>query len=184
MDFQFCAHDMELAIKALQNSKLDIAVSGTLLCEVYCLTSLGYQSFYLQVYDGTEYTLLYAKPMIANQYGMISTSCSFSDAAAAETHLAGKGAIYCGIQKVSKEAPVIGMLLSCLPNKDEIAQSTGIVLDGVTTVIRNHCEEQKYTLLYRNVEDIFKNVYTTEQKGFLKNMHVSLETVIGKLRLK
>ena len=175
MECDFYIQDMAIARKALADSKLGYSAAGSpLLCEVYCYTSVGHPSFYLQVYDGVCYTLLYARPVLKLHLGVTSVSCTFQEVLAADKHPPNKGDIYCGVRKLPKENPAMRMLLNCLPEKDEIIPLPALMIDGVTTLICNHCHEKPSSLLYQNVKDIQKNTYSSEQLDFLDKLFLAV----------
>ena len=67
MDYKECLYDISFAKNSLSHSLLDITVpSSNIICEIYCLAAF-HQTFYLQLYDGDHYTLLFAKPFFRNR---------------------------------------------------------------------------------------------------------------------
>lgn len=181
MTFEKIKGDIEIAEKALANSKLDVAVSGlVLLCEVYCLTPFHWQSFYLRVYDGDDdYTLQYAKPYIKNYLGLETVSASFENAIKAAAHKACDGKIVCGIKKAKKDDSTINTLLNCLPVKDEIHNNLTDIMDGISTVIINRKINPFTTLYFRTGEKFFINNYSEENALFLYNLFEKIEEVVG-----
>lgn len=182
MEYAFYIRDMEIGRKALSDSKLTVTAENMpLICEVYCLTSVGHQSFYLQVYDGPEFVLLYAKPYIADHFGCRSVSCSFEHSLSAGQHPAAKGAIYCGIHRLPKNDPIIRKLLSCLPKENEWIPKPSNMLDGVITLFHNHTIQPPCLLGFYDAGAIEKNIYSNEEIDFLANLHQTIETIIGRL---
>lgn len=180
MTYEEIKGDILIADTTLTNSKLDIVVKDLeLLCEVYCLTSFHWQSFYLRIYDGEEYTLQYAKPYIKDFRGLESTSASFNDVLQAESHTACEGKIICGIKKVEKTNSIINRLLECLPLKDEIHSDIGIMIDGITTLIINRNTTPETVLYFRSEEEFSLNKYSKEDVDFLYNLHENIGSIIG-----
>ena len=59
--------DIKIAQEALQESLLTKTVlNGLLLCDVYVIPAHNHQAFYLQVYKGENYTLLFVKTLITD----------------------------------------------------------------------------------------------------------------------
>lgn len=184
MEYAFYIRDMEIGRKALSDSKLTVTAENMpLICEVYCLTSFGHQSFYLQVYDGPEYVLLYAKPYIADQFGYRSVSGSFDHCLSADQHPAAKGDIYCGIHRRQKDDAIIRKLLSCLPKENELIPQPANMLDGIITLVRNHTIQPPRLLGYDNAGALEKNKYSKEERDFLENLYLTVEAIIGRLPL-
>lgn len=182
MTYEEIKNDILIADTALTNSKLDIVVKElNLLCEVYCLTPFHWQSFYLRIFDGEQFTLQYVKPYIKDFRGLESISLSFNDVLQAESHVACEGKIVCGIKKVEKTNSTINRLLECLPFKEEIHSDRGIMIDGITTLIINRKNSQEIPLFYRTNEKILNNSYSEATAGFLYNLHEHLEKIIGNI---
>lgn len=174
--------DIAIAQNALEQSLLVNAVVGCrLLCDVYCIPSHNHQAFYLQVYGGTKYTLLYAKTLISDFLGGNNAMYTFADALEANDHAAKKGAIYCGIKHLPSDDGTISRLLSCLPSEEECCNEHGIVLDGVHTVIRNHQYNPPVVLEYNDSRQIERNKVTQEQKDFMNDLYLRIEEIIGNL---
>lgn len=184
MGYHFYIRDMEIAKKAISDSKLNVAVKDLpLLCEVYCQTSIGHQSFYLQLFGGEHFVLLYAKPYYADRFGCRSVSGSFERILSADQHPAAKGDIYCGIQRLPKDEFTIRMLLQCLPKENEWIPWPSNMLDGVITIVRNHTVQPPCLLGFYGAEVIEKNAYSKEEKDFLDDLHLAVEAIIGDLKL-
>lgn len=181
MDYKECLYDISIAKNALSQSLLDVTVtSRNMICEVYCLTSF-HQTFYLQVYDGDQYTLLFVKPFFHTPQGIISCSDPFSTIVEAEKHPAYRGDIYCGIKLLPKSNTIINTLKNCLPSFTEILPESKITIDGTTTLIINHKTTEPTTLYFRNEEIFQMNSYSPEEAHFLHDLFLHLEPIIGNL---
>lgn len=183
MNYNRTLQDIAIARKAIADSQLDIVtVNQRLLCEVYCLTSFSNQTFFLQVYDGEQYILLFAKPYFHTPLGISSVSVPFSTIVESEKHIAYRGDIYCGIKHVSKKNVTINTLRACLPRVTEIMKEPGITIDGITTLVINHISNEPATLYFRNEAEFVINTYTSENVQFLHNLYEHIEAIIGNLR--
>lgn len=183
MTFESAKEDIKIAEKAIADSKLDVAVSGLdLLCEIYCLTPFRWQSFYLRVYDGSQYTLQYVKPYVKYYSGLESVSVSFKEAVEADAHIACKGKIFCGFKKVDKDNLTIKTLLDCLPLENEIHNPPELEIDGITMAIINRKIKPSVALYFRTGEKFCINNYTEENTAFLHNLFERIEEIIGNLR--
>lgn len=181
MKYSDIREDMLLAEIALEKSLLDRAVYGReLMCEVYCLTSFHWQSFYLRVYDGEQYLLQFAKPFWVGPTGLKSVSVSFGETAKADSHPAFRGDVYCGMKLVPKDDITINMLLRCLPKNDEVEEPF-FMIDGVTTVIVNSRETHMPVLCFRQGKPFLLKSFTEEEASFLEDMHIRIEELIGNL---
>lgn len=152
-----------------------------MICEVYCLTSFSDQTFYVQVYDDREYILLFAKPFLHTPHGISSVSVPFSTIVEAEKHQAFCGDIYCGLKRVPKSDATINMLKDCLPTTSEIVPEPGITIDGITTIVINHCSSKPLVLYFRNESAFDLNSYSPENVHFLLNLYAHIEKKIGNL---
>lgn len=152
------------------------------MCEIYCLTSFFDQTFYLQIYEGDKYILLYAKPYLHTPYGISSVSESFSTIVEAERHIAYRGDIYFGYKYLSKDNVTINQLIACLPTKTEVIEECGITLDGITTLVISHIAEIPCILYFRNEVEFKMNDYSPENAHFLYNLYLHIEGIIGNLR--
>lgn len=174
--------DIALAQLAIEQYKLnEIVADRPLICELYSIPAHQHQSFYLQIFGGEHYTILYAKPYIQKYNGQAIAMYLFADALEANLHPAHKGGIYCGIKHLPAKDQFVEMLLTCLPRADEEAGLDRFVIDGVTTIVINHTEGGSCTLAFKLVEAIAVNQYTTEQKNFLDNLYLYVEGIIGNL---
>ena len=181
MDYKECLYDISIAKDALSQSLLDVTVSSSrIICEVYCLTSFQ-KTFYLQVYDGDQYTLLFVKPFFRTPQGLSSWSVPFSTIIEAEKHPAYCGDIYCGIKLLPKSNTIINTLKHCLPSITEILPESRITIDGTTTLIINHKTTEPTTLYFRNEETFQRNSYSPEEAHFLHDLFLQLEPIIGNL---
>jgi len=181
MDYKECLHDISIAKNALSQSLLDVTVpSSRIICELYCLTSF-HQTFYLQIYDGDQYTLLFAKPFFRTPYGISSCAVPFSTIIDAEKHPAYRGDIYCGIKLLPKNNTIINTLKYCLPSVTEILPESRIAIDGTTTLIINHIPTEPTTLYFRNEETFQRNSYSPDGAHFLHDLFLHMEPIIGKL---
>ena len=182
MEYERILEDMSIAKKAITDSLLDVAISQkSLLCELYCVTSFSDQSFYVQVYDGDQYVLLFAKPILHTPLGISSVSVPFSTIIEAEKHLAFRGDIYCGLKRISSENATINTLIRCLPTTSEFTSKSCIAIDGITTVLINHCLPEPAVLYYRNEESFNLNSYTIEDADFLHKLYAYVQEIIGNL---
>ena len=182
MDITRYDADIAIAQLALKKSLLDTVVSNRqLLCEVYCIPSHQDQAFYVQIYDGDEYTLLYAKPYISDYTGLDIVMYEFGEAILADMHPARIGAIYCGIKHIPKDNKYISMLTDCLPLYNEFARPDGFIVDGVFTLIRNDRLSPPAVLAYKTPDSISVNQYSIGKKVFLENLHLHIESIIGNL---
>lgn len=174
--------DIALAQLAIEQYKLnEIVADRPLICELYSIPAHQHQSFYLQIFGGEHYTILYAKPYIQKYNGQAIAMYLFADALEANLHPAHKGGIYCGIKHLPAKDQFVEMLLTCLPRADEEAGLDRFVIDGVTTIVMNHTEAGSHTLAFKLVEAIAVNQYTTEKKNFLDNLYLYVEGIIGNL---
>ena len=181
MDYRECLNDISIAKRALSESLLDVTVpSSNLICEVYCLTSFD-QTFYLQVYDGEQYTLLFAKPFFHTHYGLSSCAVPFSTIVEAEIHPAYRGDIYCGMKLLPKNNVTICTLKKCLPTVTEVLPESMITIDGNTTLIINHRTNTPVTLYFRNEESFLSNSFSPEEEHFLHELYLHIESIIGNL---
>ena len=175
--------DIAIAEKSMAELKLDTVVSELdLLCEIYCLTPFNWQSFYLKVFDGEEYTLLYAKPYYKDFLGNESVSTSFGMTLEAENHPTCRGKIFCGIKKLCKDNTTVNKILDCLPKKNVSDANRGVCIDGITTMIVNNKMNPSTSLYFRTGAKFLRNSYTQEQVDFLENLHSHIEEIIGNLR--
>lgn len=180
MTYEEAMQDISIAKKALADVKLDMTVSDDLLCEVYCLTPFYWQTFYLRVYDGTEYTLQYVKPYIKNALGIESVSITFDTVLKAEVHSVCEGKFICGLKKFKKDNPIINSLIQCLPLVDEIHEPPMLAIDGITNIVINKALTPETTLFFRSEEKEFcNNKYPKESVEFLNNLFVHIEKLIG-----
>ena len=178
MTFESIKEDIAIAEKALKESKLYVAVSGyELLCEVYCLTSFHWQSFYLRIFDGDEYILQYAKPYIKNYYQDEIVSVPFKYALKAESHVACDGKIICGLKNVKKDNSTINTLLDCLPVTEEIHDR--LMTDGTLTAVINRKTTPPIALCFKTGESFSENSYTKENTEFLHDLFLKIEEIIG-----
>ena len=174
--------DIAIAQAALEKSLLTKTIADRpLLCDVYCIPSHNHQAFYLQVYGGSEYTLLYAKTLISDFRGIDIAMYTFKDALKADGHVAYKGDIYCGMKRLPTSDTTITQLLQCLPTEEENCLNNGAVIDGVRTVVRNHRCDPPVVLGYLNSCQIKRNVMSQEQVDFMDDLYVHLEKIIGNL---
>ena len=181
MNYKDCLSDISIAKQALSDSLLDVTVScSNLICEVYCLTSFD-QTFYLQGYDGEQYTLLFAKPFFHTHHGLSSCAVPFSTIVEAEKHPGYRGDIYCGMKLLPKNNETICTLKKCLPTVTEILPESMITIDGNTTLIINHLTKDPVTLYFRNEELFHANSYPPEEEHFLHDLHMHIESIIGNL---
>ena len=173
--------DIAIAQQAIEDSLLTYAVAdGTLLCDVYCIPSHNHQAFYVQIYGGTEYTLVYAKTYIVDPMGYESVMYTFSDVLKAEKRTGYRGDIVCGIKKVALGEGTINQLLQCLPCEDELIIG-GIMIDGVQTIIRNYHTSSPVALGYHSANDIICNQLSTSQTEFMDNLYLHVEQIIGNI---
>lgn len=174
--------DITIAQVALEQSLLTNTVADRpLLCDVYCIPSHNHQAFYLQVYGGSEYTLLYAKTLISDFRGNDIAMYTFADALKADEHIAYKGDIYCGMKHLPLNDPTILQLLQCLPSKEENCLADGIIIDGVRTVIGNHQCSYPVMLGYHDSCQIKLNSMSQEQAAFMDDLYLHIEKIIGNL---
>lgn len=181
MNYKDCLGDMSIAKQALSESLLDVTVpSSSLICEVYSLTSFD-QTFYIQVYDGEQYTLLFAKPFFRTPHGLSSCAVPFATIVEAEKHPAYRGDIYCGMKLLPKYNGTICALIKCLPTVTEVLPESLITIDGNTTLIINHLAKDPVTLYFRNEESFLANSYSPEEEHFLHELYLHIESIIGNL---
>ena len=181
MYYKDCLSDISIAKQALSESLLDVTVpSSNLICEVYCLTSFD-QTFYLQIYDGEQYTLLFTKPFLRTHHGLSSCSASFHSILKAEKLPAYRGDIYCGMKLLPKNNETICTLKKCLPTVTEVLPESMITIDGNTTLIINHLTKDPVTLYFRNEESFLTNSYSPEEEHFLHELYLHIEAIIGNL---
>lgn len=181
MNYTDCLSDISIARRALSESLLDVTTpSSKLICEIYCLTSFD-QTFYLQVYDGEQYTLLFAKPFFHTPHGLSSCAVPFSTTVEAEKHPAYRGDIYCGMKLLPKSDEVITTLKKYLPTVTEVLPESRITLDGNTTLIINHLAKDPVTLYFRNEEPFQANSYSPDEEHFLHGLYLHIQSIIGNL---
>lgn len=172
--------DIEIAQNALKESFIDVIVKERdLLCDVYCIPSHNHQAFYLQIYDGNEYALIFAKPCIQDAAGCI-VMYPFEWTIQANKHTVKKGDIYCGIKYIPKNNLTINKLIDCLPTMDEWS-SVDITIDGYTTIIRNYKLKDKPLLGYRNAKKIKHLQLSNKQIEFMDDLYIHIEDIIGNL---
>ena len=176
-----CLGDIAIAQEALAQSKLPGTVSDPLLCDVYCIPSHNHQAFYLQIYGGEEYTLLYAKTLITDFYGNRIVMYPFRDAQKADRHAARRGDIYCGMKKLRLDDPTITTLMACLPKEDIDEHPKGWIIDGVTTVIRDFRQGPPRILSYHTTEWLENVPYGEAEKQFLNDLFLHIEDIIGNI---
>lgn len=180
--YEECIDDIVIAQVALEESLLTTTVQNRpLLCDVYCIPSHNHQAFYLQVYGGDEYTLLYAKTLISDFRGSDIVMYTFADAIKADKHIAFKGDIYCGLKNLSLSDATINQLLMCLPSVEENCLEEGIVIDGVRTVIGNQQHRPPVMLGFHDSCQITLNKLTQEQIDFMDDLYLYIERIIGNL---
>lgn len=182
MNYHDLRKDMELAENYLLNSKLEMAVKNNrLMCEVYCLTSCGAQTFYARIYKDTGFTILYAKPFLADYHGLKTVAVSFEEIRKADTHIGFRGDVFCGMIQIPENDATMKMLLRCLPQKDEIHNKPLVRLDGISTIIINRTENNPKVLFYRDNEMFVENEYTLEETAFLHELDTHIEELVGNL---
>ena len=181
MDYKYCFDDILIAQQAINDSLLLYAVvDDELLCDIYCIPSHNHQAFYVQVYRGDKFTLLFAKTHIVDHLGLDCVMYTFEDALKADKHIAYRGDIYCGMKQIPLSDKTMSLLLQSLPIHNELI-SGGIIIDGVTTLIRNHQHEPPIVLGYRDAAAITANPLSDEQKDFLDDLYLHIEQIIGNL---
>ena len=174
--------DIAVARKALEQSLLPgAAANRPMLCEVYCIPPHNHQAFYLQVYGGSGYVLLYAKTLVSDFRGNNVVMYTFGEAVRADGSAVCRGDIYCGIKYLPPEEPTITRLLQCLPETEENCLEGGMVIDGVSTVIINAKTAPPAVLGYHNSRRIEKNPMTREQADFMDELYLRIEGIIGNL---
>ncbi|MDD6175967.1 MAG: hypothetical protein PUC59_09465 [Firmicutes bacterium] len=175
-------NDIVIAQSALEQSLLTgTVINRPMLCDAYCIPPHNHQAFYLQVYGGRAYTLLYAKPMISDCRGNGIVMYPFKDAVKADEYIACRGDICCGIRHLPLNDPTIIQLLQCLPKAEENCLEDGIIIDGACTVVRNNQLNPPVILGYHDGFQIKLNPMTQEQTGFLNDLYLHIEGVIGNL---
>ena len=180
--YEKCLADIAIAQSALKKSLLMRTVADRpLLCDLYCNPAVHYQTFYLQVYGGSEYTLLYAKTFIADHLGLKTVAPTFQETVNADNHPAFVGDIYCGIKHLPINNETISHLIRCLPTQKEICQHKDYSLDGSLTTIRNCLHQSPIPLTYYDSSDITKNIITDEQKDFIDHLDFHIEKILGNL---
>lgn len=174
--------DMAIAKAALERSLLTTTVKNRpLLCEVYCIPAQNHQAFFLQIYGGEKYILLYAKPSIVRYDGGRNVILPFCAAIEADKHPGFKGDIYCGMKYLPKDDQTINTLLQCLPCREEERPGQGVYIDGTLTVVRNCNSDPPVTLAYYDAQQITVNALTPEQRIFLDDLYLHIEIIIGNL---
>ena len=182
MDYVDMLRDISIARNLLDDSYLNVIVSDQkLICEILCIPSFPDQAFYLQIYDGDKYSLLYAKSYLQTPCGISSVSDSFSTIAEADRHVAYRGDVYCGLIHLPKEDEIVNRLIACLPAQTEVIPERGITLDGVTTLVISHISEISNALYFRNEAEFVINDYTSENVHFLHNLYLHIQGIIGNL---
>ena len=174
--------DIEIAQEALQQSLLTKAVlHNSLMCDVYSIPSHNHQAFYLQVYKGDDFVLLYAKTLVSDFYANHITMYTFAEALKAKTHIAKNGAIYCGIKHLPLDDPTITKLLQCLPFKKETCLADGAVIDGVCTIVRNYQCTPPAVVEYFDSKQIKFNSVLQENAEFMNDLYLHIEQILGNL---
>ena len=174
--------DIEIAKNALKETHIGNVVKGRkLLCDVYCIPSHNHQAFYLQVYDGKEYALIFAKSCILDCISGCVVMYPFERTVNADTHPAIKGDIYCGIKHVSRNNQTIENLMKCLPANDECSSVDGTIIDGCTTLIRNYQLNDTPLLEYKDAENIKHLSLTDDQISFMNDLYIHIENIIGNI---
>lgn len=180
--YKTCMDDIAIARDELAKSKLVKAIQDPLLCDVYCIPSHNHQAFYLQVYGGQCYTLLYAKTYYDDYLALGgSVMYPFHYVFEANKHNSKKGDIYFGMIILPKDHSTIKQLMCCLPKHNEIQFQEHMVLDGQATIVRDYQNNTIITLVYQDANDIKINELSSEQRAFMDNLHVHLESIIGNL---
>lgn len=173
--------DIEIAKNALKETLIgDVVKDRKLLCDVYCIHSHNHQAFYLQVYDGEEYTLIFAKSCIWDGVGGCVVMYPFEWTIKADAHPAVRGDIYCGIKYVTRSNQTLQNLMKCLPTNDEYS-SVGAYIDGCTTLIRNYQLSNMPLLEYKDAENINHLSLTNEQISFMDDLYIHIENIIGNI---
>ena len=173
--------DIEIAKNALKETLIDDVVKDRkLLCDVYCIPSHNHQAFYLQVYDGEEYALIFAKSCIWNGVRGCVVMYPFEWTIKADAHPAARGNIYCGIKYVTRNDQTLQKLMKCLPTNDEYS-SVGAYIDGCTTLIRNYRLSNTPLLEYKDAENIKHLSLTSEQISFMDDLYIHIENIIGNI---
>ena len=173
--------DIEIAKNALKETLIgDVEKDRKLLCDVYCIPSHNHQSFYLQVYDGKEYALIFAKTCIWNGIRECVVMYPFEWTIKADAHPAARGDIYCGIKYVARNNQTLQKLMECLPTNDEYS-SVGAYIDGCTTLIRNYQLSNTPFLEYKDAENIKHLSLTDEQISFMDDLYIHIENIIGNI---
>ena len=181
MKYESYLSNIAAARAAIEQSMLNGAVNGELLSDVYCIPSHNHQAFYAQVYGGEQYTLLYAKTLIADFFGRETVMHSFQNALRADKLTAHRGDILCGMKMLPLNDPFMEKRLSCLPSADEYYGEEGIVVDGVMTAIRSFLTGVPVTMAYHNAAQIKRTALAPAQKAFLDELYLHMEGVIGNL---
>ena len=177
--------DSYIAERAIEESKLLIGLTSRPVCDVYCIPSHNHQAFFVRVYQKADaFLLAYAKPYHANWLGSESVMYTFQAAIDADHHMGKCGHIYCGLKYVPLDDPVMNELVQALPQKSEYANSRSMELDGAITLIRAYPEHSNVILGYRNADDMIENTMSNNQKQFLNELYLQIETLIGNLKEK
>lgn len=148
---------------------------------MYAIPSHNHQAFYLQIYVGDNYTLLYAKTRITDFLGNAIAMYTFKDSLKSDVHKAKTGDIYCGMKHISLDNMIIKKLLECLPTKNEICIDDNVILDGVCTIIGNYQSIPPSVVAYYDSCQIKQNKISHEQAEFMNDLYLYIEQIIGNL---
>ncbi len=172
--------EIAIAQKFLRESKIDCLCKGkSMVCDIYCAVSLEHQTFCVQVYeDGEDFLLVYAKTYVKG-FGDEFTTLSFSDCVRFSEHAAVIGKIVCGVKAVPRSDCFFCNLMECLPVSNRWSQTSGILIDGVLTVVRSYYRGRLCaTVGFRCEEELDAEMFSAEQRHFLKKLYITVAEII------
>ena len=146
------------------------------VCDIYCLCShFDYTSF-VQIYaDNDSYFLLYARTSVSDYLGLESNCDSFESARQAEIHNGKVGKIICGMKKISKDRSIIKNILSVVPTVTEREATSGVILDGRFTYIKNHLKDTE--LFFCDAAKLKDNIFNKKQIDILNDLYTLITSV-------
>lgn len=174
--------EIEIAQEALRKSKiLCLSENENPVCDVYCLVSTEHQTFYAQIYEDSErYYVVYAKTYAKTVAGEFTT-LPFSACEKLRNYPEAFAKIICDVKILPKNDEFICKLMGCIPVSDMWSEFSGVLIDGVLTVVRSFYRDRLCaTLGFRCEEELDTEVFSLEQRHFLESLHIIFDGIIGR----
>ncbi|MBQ7999979.1 MAG: hypothetical protein IJ298_02020 [Ruminococcus sp.] len=173
--------EVAIAEQAIDNAGLEGTLKNkTKVCDIYCAVSLEHQTFFAQIYEDSEnYYIVYAKTYAKTNAGEFTTLL-FSVCEKLRKYPEVFAKILCDVKILPKNDKFICKLMGCLPVSDRWSEPSGLLIDGVLTVMRSFYRGRLCaTLGFRYEEELDTEVFSLEQRHFLENLHIIVAEVIN-----